>query len=138
MEYLKIILLFAFATLLHELGHVVFFKIYKVPVRKIQIFYFEIVEVNLSRIKLALGILPIGGFTIYQVSKYNALSTNKKILITFGGIFVNLLFVLIGLSINKFDFWFFINVFKLGFNLIPMPGNDFYNAIKLFLDGRRK
>lgn len=134
--FLQLLGLFALATMAHELGHFILLKIYKVPVKKIQIFYLEFVEVNLGSIKLAAGILPIGGFTQYSTTKFDLLSKDKKIAISLGGILINFIFAYCCLMSDNLNWWFYTNAWKVAANIIPMPGNDCFQILDIIFDGK--
>lgn len=131
-----VLALFALATLIHEIGHFILLKIYRIPVKKVQVFYLELFEINLNSFRFALGILPIGGFTEYSQQKFNLLNKTERISVAFAGIFIHAIVVFLGHYFQDFGYWYYINLWKLILNVIPMPGNDAFQILDIIFDGK--
>lgn len=117
--YIKNITIIFSICIIHELGHVFFIKLFK----------YKVVSVE---------ILPFGGFT--TIDKRINTSINKDILIAFGGIFFQLILLLIIYILkNCFNFITYNLIFNYSlililFNLIPMIPLDGNNIIHLILE----
>lgn len=117
--YIKNILIVFFICLVHEFGHVIFIKLYGYEVQKIEI-------------------LPFGGIT-YINKKINS-SIDKDIIISFGGIIIQLLFLIIlflfknNISINNYYLFNYYNFVIIVFNLLPIIPLDGSKLINLVLN----
>jgi len=117
--YIKNITIIFAICLFHELGHVFFIKLFKYKVVSIEI-------------------LPFGGFT--TIDKKINTSINKDILIAFGGIFFQLILLIIIYifknSFNIITYNLIINysLILIFFNLIPIIPLDGNNIIHLLLE----
>lgn len=124
-------MLFA-ATLLHELGHAFFLKLYKVKIKRIQIFYLDFVEFNFNSFKFSLGILPTGGFTEIKRHTMRYLDKTEIALIFLGGIFATAFLALMSYLFFGFCLFFWINIAKLVLNLLPLFDSDIVQVIKVY------
>jgi len=117
--YLKNISIIFFICLIHEMGHIFFIKLFK----------YEIVSVEL---------LPFGGFT--TTNKLINSNINKDIIIAFGGILFQIIFIiflyLLKNNFNLITYNLFINYnfILIIFNLIPIIPLDGNNILHLFLE----
>lgn len=117
--YIKNILLIFFICLVHELGHVFFIKLFNYKVIQIELF-------------------PFGGFT--KIDKKINSSINKDILISFGGILFQLIFILVlyllknYINIITFNLLIYYNIILILFNLLPIEPLDGSKIIHLILE----
>lgn len=107
--YIKNILIIFFICLFHELGHILFIKLFK----------YKIIKVDLY---------PFGGYI--KIDKLINTSINKDIIISMGGIlFQFILFLVID---NKYILFNYYNNIIMIFNLlpiIPLDGNRILNLL---------
>lgn len=117
--YIKNISIIFFICIIHELGHILFIKLFKYKV-------------------ISIEILPFGGFTTID-KKINS-SINKDLIIAFGGVFFQ---IILGILIYIFKNYFNIitynliikyNIVLIIFNLIPIIPLDGNNIVHLFLE----
>jgi len=117
--YIKNISIIFFICFIHELGHIFFIKLFKYKIIKIE-FY------------------PFGGFT--KLEKKINTSINKDLVIAFGGIFFQIVFILILFLLkNKINFITYnlfvnYNLILILFNMIPIIPLDGNNIIHLLLE----
>ena len=117
--YLKNILIIFSICLIHELGHVFFIRLFKYDV-------------------VCIELLPFGGFTTTN-QKINS-NINKDLIIALGGIFFQLIFVLIIFffknDINMITYNLFIkyNLILIIFNLMPIIPLDGNNLVHLLIE----
>lgn len=126
-------LLMMLITLIHELGHIFFMRVFNVRLRRVQIFYFTFFEVDFNTFRIAIGLLPVGGYTLPQASDISFCSTYKKALIYSGGIFFNLIAAGIAYCFDgvfAYDFMIF-NLVKAALNSLPVSGSDGYKLVML-------
>lgn len=118
--YIKYLILFMICLLIHEIGHILFIKIFDV---KILGFNLSIYGCNLK----------------LEEKQYNSLKKIFKILIYIGGILFNLITILILKSINNFDnknLLINMNMLLLIFNLLPIYPLDGYNILFLIINNK--
>lgn len=117
--YLKNISIIFLICFIHELGHVFFSYIFK----------YEIISIEL---------FPYGGLTTTN-KKINS-SINKEIIINLGGIFFQLIFILLlylfksNLNIITYNLYINYNFILIIFNLLPIISLDGNNIIHLLLE----
>lgn len=117
--YLKNIFIIFSICFIHELGHVFFIKLFNYEIDSIEF-------------------LPFGGYT--KVNKHINSSINKDIVINFGGIFFQLLFMFLLFcfknTFNLITYNLFINynIILIIFNLIPIIPLDGNNILHLLLE----
>lgn len=137
--FLSILLVLLVTTVVHELGHFLFCKLFRVPVKKIQIFYIDIVEVDFNTIKIALGMIPLGGATQINIEVFNTKHWSKKVLVFLGGIIFNLLTVWICYNFTDLKgFWnwlFLLSILKVVLNTIPHAKSDVRQIFNLVTNG---
>ena len=110
------IMLFAF---IHELGHIFFIKLFK----------YEIIKMEL---------LPFGGFT--TINEPINSNINKDLFIAFGGIFFQLIFIMIlfifknHFNLITYNLYLNYNLILIIFNLIPIIPLDGSKISELFLE----
>ncbi len=117
--YIKNISIILFICLIHELGHIFFIKLFK----------YEIISIE---------ILPFGGFT--EINKKINSSINKDLMIAFGGIISEALFLLIlylfkdHFNIITYELFKNYNYILIIFNLIPIIPLDGNKIMHLMLE----
>lgn len=117
--YIKNILIIFSICLIHELGHIIFIKLFK----------YKIIYIEL---------LPFGGYT--KIDKIINTSINKDVLISFGGIiFQILLYLFIYIFKNNINIITYTMIIKYNliiiiFNLIPIHPLDGNNILHLLLE----
>lgn len=134
---LEIIYLLLLSTLIHEGGHIITLRLFKVRIKRIQIFMLNLVEFNFNSFHLAIGLLPVGGYTLPHFGDFIQRSMGKRMLMISAGILANSIAGSIGYLIYKSTgsaFWFdftWLNFLKAAVNLIPMGGSDGNKLIKI-------
>lgn len=117
--YLKNILIIFTICFIHELGHVVFAKIFNYQVISVELF-------------------PYGGLT--TINKRVNSNINKDIIINFGGVVFQLVLALIiyaiktRMSIITYNLYINYNIILIIFNLLPIISLDGNNIIHLILE----
>jgi len=117
--YIKNIIIIFSICIFHELGHILFIKIFK----------YEIINIEL---------LPFGGFT--TIDKKINTNINKDILISFGGIIFQLILFIIliifknNINIITYKLIYKYNLILMIFNLIPIIPLDGNNILHLLLE----
>ena len=117
--YLKNILIIMSICLIHELGHIFFIKLFK----------YEIIKMEL---------LPFGGFT--TINEPINSNINKDLFIAFGGIFFQLIFIMIlfifknHFNLITYNLYLNYNLILIIFNLIPIIPLDGSKISELFLE----
>lgn len=117
--YLKNISIIFLICFIHELGHVFFSYLFK----------YEIISIEL---------LPFGGLTTTN-KKINS-NINKDIIINFGGIFFQLIFILIlylfrnYFNVITYNLYINYNLILIIFNLLPIISLDGNNILHLILE----
>ncbi len=88
---------------IHELGHYIAGRLFKVRVTEVQVFFFPIITYTPTfdyyktprdswrRTRWILGILPFGGITRFDPYQYSVLPPLKRLIISLAGIIFNLL-----------------------------------------------
>lgn len=112
--YFNYLLLFLLSLLIHEIGHLLFIKIYNI-------------KINSFSLSLYGGCLNIN-----QI-QYNSTKKYKKLLIYSGGVFLNSLCYLL----FKNTLFSKINLIYFIFNLLPIYPLDGYNILKIFIKNNR-
>lgn len=115
--FLNELIIFLIITFLHEIGHLISAKIFKVKCRKITL-------------------TIIGGFI--ELDDYSSLSTIPKIIINLSGIIVNLLLFLL-IKVINFNFLdnniiSSYNLLMIIFNLLPITPLDGHKILKSLLE----
>lgn len=119
--YLKNVLIIFFICFIHELGHVFFSKIFNYEITCVELF-------------------PYGGLT--TTNKRINSSINKDIIINFGGVLFQLLFLLIiyifkmHFNILTYNLFINYNITLIIFNMLPIISLDGNNIIHLILEKR--
>ncbi|MBE6156736.1 MAG: hypothetical protein E7161_03210 [Firmicutes bacterium] len=117
--YIKNITVIFVICLIHELGHVFFINLFK----------YKIISIEL---------LPFGGFT--TIDKRINTNINKDIIIAFGGIFFQLILMLVvylfknDFNVITYNIIIKYNIILLVFNFIPIIPLDGNNILHLILE----
>lgn len=114
---LKLLIVIAGSIALHELGHFIIAKIFKVKILSVQLFMMPIFFIFFKGILFKIGIIPVIGYT--NAPKIKELSDIKKIIYFAAGICVNCLLLLIHDRII-----IGVNLYFIIFNLIPFRNSD--------------
>ncbi|RMD77769.1 RIP metalloprotease RseP, partial [Candidatus Dojkabacteria bacterium] len=96
-SFLVFLLLISSLITVHEFGHFLFCKIFKVHVYEFSIGFGRLIfSKNFLGTKFSIRLFPLGGFVNIdqesQDSQFNKISLFKKIVILLGGVFFNILF----------------------------------------------
>lgn len=105
---LVLLLLISILVLVHEFGHFLFAKLFRVEVKEFAVgFGTKMFSFTRWGTEFCVRMIPLGGFVDIdqetQDSDYNKLKLYKKILILFGGVLFNLIFALV-LSLAYLNF----------------------------------
>lgn len=130
---LKILLILFIITVTHELGHILFLKLFKIRVVYIQIFYLNLIEINFNSFAIAFGLIPGGGYVMHRMDTYDRLSIYKKLLILLGGVLANLFVAGICYFIDGAfsEMLMIFSLIKAALNILPVPGTDGHQIIML-------
>jgi len=109
--YIDILMLFLLSLIIHEIGHILFIKIYKIPIKQFTLSLY-------------------GGCLNIDIKYYNKLNKYKKLLIYSGGILFNLILY----YLFKNNLFGKINLIYCIFNLLPVYPLDGYNILKIFIN----
>lgn len=109
--YFNILIIFILSLIIHELGHLLFIKIFKVKINQFSLSLY-------------------GGCLNINQNQYNQLKKHQKFLVYIGGVLFNLIIFIIfkGTIFSKINLIYFI------FNLLPLYPLDGYNIFKIFIN----
>jgi len=113
--YINYLLLFCLCLLIHELGHILFIKMFKVKV-----------------IKFSLSLY--GGTLQLDNKQFNKINQTKKILIYIGGLIINLIFYIV----FKNTMFSKMNLLLFCFNILPIYPLDGYNVLTTLIKNETK
>ena len=112
--YFDILLFFLLSLLIHELGHILFIKLFKIKINNFSLSLY-------------------GGCLNINTIQYNSLKKYKKFLIYIGGIFFNFIFFIMFID----TLFSKVNLILLIFNLLPIYPLDGYNILNIFIKNKK-
>lgn len=139
MNILGIILIIILSTVLHELGHYIACKIFKVKIEEVSLG----TGVSLLNIKGKTGTeyhiraLPLSAYVTFDTTDYESLRAWKKIVIYSAGCALNLILSIV-FMLSQSKFGMELNFILAGYNMLPFAGLDGFFVNRIIKEGKEK
>lgn len=114
MNEIVLITVLYISIIIHELGHLIAFRIFKISIKSYDIgIGMRLISFVKSGVIFNFKLMPIGGMVVPFEKDYEDLKVYKKLIIALSGVLANLLTTIVGLFIfTKGDINIFISIIK--------------------------